>query len=105
MTVQVNLSQYDLLDRDCYYTQVGNLWDHVRTHLGEDIRKKVVTFLLRKDFLEEHQRNFPSMGEFPLLPGKAVNAVRLDNEDVISFPPFPAPVIPGSMKVSLTRIE
>ena len=105
MTVQADLSQYDRLDHDRYYTHLGRLWDHVDKHLGEDVRKQVVTFLFREDFLEEYQRQFPSLGDFPLLPGKALNAVRLRNDDIIPFPPFPAPVIPGSMKVSLTRIE
>ncbi len=105
MNVQTDLSQYDRLDRDRYYTQVGDLWKHVRTHLGEDIRKQVVTFLFRADFLLDHERNFPSMGKFPLLPGKALNAVRLNNEDIVPFPPFPAPEIPANMKVSLTVTE
>jgi len=105
MTVQIDLSQYDRLDHDRYYTQVGQLWEHIRTHLGEDIRKKVVTFQFREDLLEEHHRNFPSMGEFPLLPGKALNAVRLDTDDIIAFPPFPTPDIPANMKVSLTVVE
>ena len=105
MTVQFDLSQYDRLDRNCYYTHVGLLWEHIRIHLSEVTRDQVVTFLFREDFLEEQQRNFPSMGEFPLLPGKALNAVRLANEDIVAFPPFPAPKIPATMKVGLTRIE
>ncbi len=105
MTVQVDLSQYDRLERDRYYTQVGRLWEHVRTHLGEDIRKQVVTFLFRKDFLSTPQRMFPSLGEFPLFPGKALNAVRLINDDVVAFPPFPCPEIPANMKVGLTVTE
>jgi hypothetical protein len=103
--IAVDLSQYDALERACYYLQVGNLWEHVRKHLGDDIQERVTTFLFREDFLEEHQRMFPSMGEFPLLPGKALNAVRLDNDDIIAFPPFPAPEIPGNMKVGLTRFQ
>ena len=105
MTVQLDLSQYDGIERARYYQQLGNLWEHVRIHLGEDFRDRIVTFLFREDFLADHQRHWPSMGEFPLLPGKALNAVRLDNEDVVSFPPFPTPDIPANMKVGLTRIE
>ena len=105
MTVQIDLSQYDRLDHDRYYTQVGRLWEHVHKHLGDEIQSQVVTFLFREDFLAKHSLMFPSTGEFPLLPGKALNAVRLDNDDIVAFPPFPAPEIPGSMKVGLTRIE
>ena len=104
MTVQIDLSQYDRIERARYYLQVGQLWEHVRTHLGEDIHKRIVTFLFREDFLLDHHRHFPSLGEFPLLPGKALNAVRLRNEDIVAFPPFPAPVIPANMKVGLTVI-
>jgi len=104
MNVQVDLSQYDSIERACYYLQVGRLWEHVRAHLGEDIHKRIVAFLFREDFLSDAQRQFPSVGEFPLLPGKALNAVRLDNEDVVAFPPFPAPDIPANMKVGLTVI-
>ena len=105
MTVQLDLSQYDSIERVRYYLQVGRLWEHVREHLGDGFHKRIVTFLFRQDFLEEYQRQWPSMGEFPLFPGKALNAARLDNDDVVSFPPFPAPDIPANMKVSLTRIE
>lgn len=114
--IAVDLSQYDQLDRERarwlareergrYSMQVANLWEHVLVHLGEDIRKRVCTFLLREDFLDDAQRQFPSMGEFPLLPGKALNAARLDNDDIVAFPPFPAPEIPGDMKVGLTRFQ
>ena len=105
MTVEVDLSQYDDIERARYYLQVGRLWEHVREHLGDGFHKRIVTFLFRQDFLEEHQLMFPLANEFPMLPGKAINAARLDNDDVVSFPPFPAPVIPTNMKVSLTVIE
>jgi hypothetical protein len=105
MTVQIDLSQYDAIERARYYLQVGQLWEHVRLHLGEHIQNRVLSFLFREDFLSAGQRKFPSLGEFPLLPGKALNAARLDNDDVVSFPPFPAPEIPANMKVSLTVIE
>ena len=105
MTVQIDLSQYDDIERARYYLQVGRLWEHVHKHLGDDIQAQVVSFLFRQDFLKEHQLMFPSANEFPLLPGKALNAVRLDNEDVVAFPPFPAPDIPANMKVGLTVIE
>ena len=105
MTVQIDLSQYDDIERARYYQQVGKLWEHVHKHLGDDIQAQVVSFLFRQDFLLDHERHWPSMGKFPLLPGKALNAVRLDNDDVVSFPPFPAPDIPTNRKVSLTVIE
>jgi|GEM_PF-4401899 len=105
MNVQTDLSQYDAMERAQYYLQVGALWEHVREHLGEDTHRRVVSFLFREDFLEEHQRTFPSLGEFPLLPGKALNAARLDNDDIVPFPPFPTPEVPGSMPVKLTRIQ
>jgi hypothetical protein len=105
MTVQIDLSQYDAIERARYYQQLGDLWGHVREHLGEGIHKRIVTFLLREDFLSAGQRKFPCLGEFPLVPGKALNAARLDNEDIVAFPPFPAPEIPANMKVGLTVIE
>jgi hypothetical protein len=105
MTVHIDLSQYDAIERAQYYLQVGRLWEHVRGHLGDDTTQEIVSFLFRADFLEEHQRQWPSMGEFPLVPGKALNAARLDNEDIVGFPPFPAPEIPANMQVSLTVIE
>ena len=105
MSVQVDLSQYDGIERARYYLQVGNLWEHVRKHFGDEITQEIVSFLFREDFLEDRQRMFPSAGEFPLLPGKALNAVRLDTDDVLAFPPFPAPSIPGSMQVGVTVFE
>jgi hypothetical protein len=105
MNVQVDLSQYDVLEHDRYNMQVSRLREHVRTHLGDDIAQEVVTFLFREDLLKESDRMFPSAGEFPLLPGKAINAVRLNNEDVLAFPPVPAPDIPGNTKVGITRYE
>lgn len=105
MTVQVDLSQYDHIERARYYLQLGKLWEHVRTHLGDDIPQQIVSFLFRQDFLEEHQLMFPQFNEFPLVPGKALNAARLESDDILAFPPFPAPDIPANMKVGLTRIE
>jgi hypothetical protein len=105
MTVQIDLSQYDGLERARYYLQVGRLWEHVREHFGEDAPKRIVSFLFREDFVSEHQRRFPPSFEFPLLPGRALNAARMVNGDTLAFPPFPAPDIPANMKVSLTVIE
>jgi hypothetical protein len=105
MTVQIDLSQYDHIERARYYLQVGRLWEHVRKHFGDDVTQEIVSFLFREDFLEERQRMFPSLGEFPLVPGKALNAVRMTNENILAFPPFPAPDIPANMQVSLTVIE
>lgn len=105
MSVQVDLSQYDRVERARYYQQVGRLWEHVRKHFGDETTQQVVSFLFREDFLEEHQRMFPRLGEFPLVPGKALNAVRLDTEDIFAFPPHPAPDIPANMMVGLTVIE
>ena len=105
MTVQLDLSQYDHIERALYYLQLGKLWEHVRVHLGDEITQRVVSFLFREDFLEEHQRTQILIDEFPLTPQTALNAVRLDTDDIVAFPPFPAPEIPGSMKVSLTEIS
>jgi hypothetical protein len=105
MTVQIDLSQYDAIERARYYLQVGSLWEHVRKHFGDDVTQEIVSFLFREDFLSSAQRMFPSLGEFPMLPGKALNAVRMTNENILPFPPFPAPNIPANMMVGLTVIE
>jgi hypothetical protein len=100
MTVQ--LPQCDDIERTRYYQQLDRLWRHVRAHLGEDIHKRIASFLFREDFLSADQR---AEAKFSLVQGKALNAVRLDNQDIVPFPPFPTPDIPDSMRVSLTRIE
>jgi hypothetical protein len=100
--MNVQTDHNDDIERDLYYLQVGRLWRHVRSALGADIRLRIVSFLFREDFLSADQR---AEAKFSLVQGKALNAVRLNNEDIVPFPPFPTPDIPSSMKVSLTVVE
>lgn len=113
MTVQIDLSEYDLIDEAVgtaqYHKELDALWDHVEANLSEDQFKDVAAFTWRDEYLSSDERFASTVndeGTRDLVYSKFshLNAVRLTGGGVIAIPVIKQPTIPDAMRVRLRRV-
>jgi len=102
MTVETDLSLYDLLDRKRYYMQVACLYRHVEDTIG--IRpSQIHSFGFDPNWLEPGEK---CRSDFPRTEATCHNYVRLEGtNEVRPFPSFPIPPMPDSMKVGIVEVD
>jgi hypothetical protein len=112
MTVQIDLSEYDLIDEAVgtaqYHRELDALWDHVEANLRADQFKDVAAFTWRDEYMSPDERrantvNDEGTHDFVYSKFSHLNAVRLTGGGVISIPVIKQPTIPDAMRVRLKR--
>lgn len=112
LNVQLDLSQYDTLDREIgqleLFKQTRALLSHAERHITEEQYDDIYSFTFRGAYLSEDEmcannrmvrRNKPKR----FTQDTHHNAVRLRSGDVIPIPSWPRPEIPGLTNVTVTR--
>jgi hypothetical protein len=94
MSVLVNLSQYDTLDRMMLFEQANDLTRHAEEHLTKEQFDDIHSFTFRDAYLGEGESFTQDTHH---------NAVRLKSGDVIPIPSWPRPEIPGHTNVTVTQ--
>lgn len=113
MTVQVDLSEYDLIDEAVgtaqYHRELDALWEHVEANLSEDQFKDIAAFTWRDEYLSDSDWVTNDIADGhgeDLVYSKFshLNAVRLTGGSVIAIPVIKQPTIPDAMRVRLRRV-
>jgi hypothetical protein len=110
--IQLDLSQYDELDRlttgeGLYLNELAALWAHVEAN---DISPtEVKAFTWRDAYVTEaeartNDQALQLWGRLVYAAKTHFNAVRLTNDDVVPLPVIAKPAIPNSMPVTVKEI-
>jgi hypothetical protein len=99
----VDLSQLDMLVEKKYYAEVARLWDVATKHFDAG---QIHSFLFRSDFLTKAElaanQNAVGNGRIPIFSVCShLNAVRLNNKDILAIPMTKRPEPPQHMRVTI----
>lgn len=112
LNVQLDLSQYDTLDREIghleLFKQTRALLSHAERYITDEQYDDLYSFTFRDAYLSEDEWVDNDIAEEQGKPKRFTqhthhNAVRLRSGDVIPIPSWPRPEIPGLTNVKVTR--